>query len=162
MKSFLLTDMRQFRSLNEIIIMTGSNGHLRRGFLLAICLNYEMIASQIIYEIYVLLNWFNRECPFKDNFIKLVKLIAYMKENEIIFLVEESKEGGFEARALEYSIFTEADDIEGLKKNIKEAVHCHFEDNESPSIIRLHYIKEELIPAWKSRGILIVRKLSSY
>ncbi|HJY64903.1 MAG TPA: 2-oxoisovalerate dehydrogenase [Ignavibacteria bacterium] len=70
-----------------------------------------------------------------------------MKDTEIIFLVEESKEGGFEARALEHSIFTEADDIEGLKKNIKEAVHCHFEDNESPSIIRLHYIKEELLPA---------------
>lgn len=46
---------------------------------------------------------------------------------EIIFIVEESTEGGFEARALEHSIFTEAETAEELKKNIKEAFCCHFE-----------------------------------
>ena len=70
-----------------------------------------------------------------------------MKDTEIIFLVEESKEGGFEARALEHSIFTDADDIDELKTNIREAVRCHFDENEHPSIIRLHYVKEELLPA---------------
>jgi hypothetical protein len=46
---------------------------------------------------------------------------------EIIFIVEESPEGGYEARALGHSIFTEGETVEELKENIKEAVHCHFE-----------------------------------
>jgi len=67
--------------------------------------------------------------------------------NEIIFIIEESFDGGFEAKAVGHSIFTEADDIDTLKKNIKEAVNCHFEESEMPKIIRLHYIKEEVIAA---------------
>lgn len=62
---------------------------------------------------------------------------------EIIFIVEESLEGGYEAKALEHSIFTEADSIEQLKQNIREAIHCHFE-NHIPKMIRLHFIKEEV------------------
>jgi len=65
---------------------------------------------------------------------------------EIIFIIEESPEGGYEARALGHSIFTEGETIEELKANIKEAVHCHFE-KDIPKIIRLHYIKEEVIAA---------------
>jgi predicted RNase H-like HicB family nuclease len=68
-------------------------------------------------------------------------------KTEIIFIIEESLDGGYEARALSSSIFTEADTLEELKKNIKEAVTCHFEVNEMPKIIRLHYIKEEVIAA---------------
>jgi hypothetical protein len=52
-----------------------------------------------------------------------------MSETEIIFLVEDSDEGGYEAKALGYSIFTEAESLDDLKKNIKDAVHCHFEDD---------------------------------
>lgn len=55
-----------------------------------------------------------------------------MKEEEIIFLVKESPEGGYEARALGYSIFTEADTFEELKEMAKDAVRCHFEDTERP------------------------------
>jgi hypothetical protein len=66
--------------------------------------------------------------------------------NEIIFIVEESSEGGFEAKALGHAIFTEGDSIEELKQNIREAIHCHFESN-APSIVRLHYIKEEVFAA---------------
>jgi penicillin V acylase-like amidase (Ntn superfamily) len=66
--------------------------------------------------------------------------------NEIIFIVEESPEGGLEARALGHSIFTEADTIEELKQNIREAIHCHFE-TDAPTIVRLHYIKEEVFAA---------------
>lgn len=62
---------------------------------------------------------------------------------EIIFIVEESPEGGYEAKALGHSIFTEGETTEELRKNIKEAVHCHFEVD-SPKMIRLHYIKEEV------------------
>jgi hypothetical protein len=65
---------------------------------------------------------------------------------EIIFIVEESPEGGYEARALGHSVFTEGETIEELKENIREAIHCHFEED-IPKIIRLHYIKEEVIAA---------------
>jgi predicted RNase H-like HicB family nuclease len=65
---------------------------------------------------------------------------------EIIFIIEESSEGGYQARSLGHSIFTEGETIEELKENIKEAVHCHFEVD-MPKIIRLHYIKEEIIAA---------------
>jgi hypothetical protein len=59
-----------------------------------------------------------------------------MTETEIIFLVEESDEGGYEAKALGHSIFTEAETLEELKKNINDAINCHFEDNKAmPKII---------------------------
>jgi len=67
--------------------------------------------------------------------------------NEIIFLVEEAAEGGFTARALGESIFTDADDLVELRVNIRDAVSCHFETNEKPKIIRLHFISEEVIAA---------------
>ncbi len=67
------------------------------------------------------------------------------KMSEIIFIVEESKEGGFEARALDYSIYTEAEDIESLKESVKDAVLCHFDKENTPKIIRLHLVKDELI-----------------
>ncbi len=66
---------------------------------------------------------------------------------EIIFVIEESLDGGYEAHALGNSIFTEAENLDDLKRNIKEAVACHFEEGEMPKIIRLHYIKEEVIAA---------------
>jgi len=68
-----------------------------------------------------------------------------MMEKEIIFLVEESPEGGYEARALGHSIFTEADTFEELKRMAQDAVRCHFEETERPSVIRLHLVKEEII-----------------
>lgn len=66
-------------------------------------------------------------------------------ENEIIFIVEESHEGGWTARALGHSIFTEAESEDELKANIKEAVNCHFEEENVPKILRLHYIKDEFL-----------------
>ena len=66
-------------------------------------------------------------------------------EKEIIFIVDESPEGGYEARALGTSIFTEADTFEELKKMVQEAVKCHFEETDRPKVIRLHMVKEELI-----------------
>jgi predicted RNase H-like HicB family nuclease len=65
--------------------------------------------------------------------------------NEVFFLVEEALEGGYTAKALGESIFTEGDTIEELKINIKEAVHCHFEEEHLPKIIRLHLVKEEFL-----------------
>lgn len=68
-----------------------------------------------------------------------------MNTSELIFVMEESPEGGYQARALGESIFTEGDNLEELKANIKEAVLTHFEENQYPRIIRLHYTKEELL-----------------
>ncbi|MBM3325765.1 MAG: 2-oxoisovalerate dehydrogenase [Calditrichaeota bacterium] len=65
--------------------------------------------------------------------------------NGIIFLIQDSPEGGYEARALGESIFTCGDDMQHLQTNIREAVQCHYEEGEAPKIIRLHFAREELI-----------------
>ena len=69
-----------------------------------------------------------------------------MKIKEIIFIVEESLDGGYEAKAAGYSIFTEGETVEELKKNIAEAVRCHFEEQDLPSLISLRFQREEVIP----------------
>ena len=65
--------------------------------------------------------------------------------NEVIFIVEEAPEGGFTAHALDQSIFTEADDLNDLHAQVRDAVHVHFEDDQRPKIIRLHFVREEVI-----------------
>jgi hypothetical protein len=65
--------------------------------------------------------------------------------NEIIFIVEEAPEGGYTARGLGHSIFTEADTWEELKESAQEAVRTHFEEGQQPRIIRLHIVKEEVL-----------------
>ena len=67
--------------------------------------------------------------------------------SELIFLVEEAPEGGFTARALGASIFTEADSVATLHDMVRDAVRCQFEDGQLPSIIRLHFVREEVITA---------------
>jgi len=70
-----------------------------------------------------------------------------MTESEIIFTVEESPEGGYEARALGYPIFTQADNMAELKTMVRDAVRCHFDDDARPRVIRLHVVRDEVIPA---------------
>ena len=65
--------------------------------------------------------------------------------NEIIFLVEEAPEGGYTARALGASIFTEADDLDELHEQVRDAVRWHFDDGQAPKVIRLHFVREEVI-----------------
>jgi hypothetical protein len=70
-----------------------------------------------------------------------------MSSSEIIFDVSESPEGGYEARALGYSIFTQADTLEELRAMVQDAVRCHFDDEAGlPSVIRLHMVRDEVIP----------------
>jgi hypothetical protein len=69
------------------------------------------------------------------------------RPEEVIFSVAEAAEGGYEARALGYSIFTEADSLEALRQNVREAVRCHFEEAAGPRVIRLHWVREEVLPA---------------
>jgi hypothetical protein len=64
---------------------------------------------------------------------------------ELIFLVEDAPEGGYTARALGFSIFTEADDLEALREQVRDAVRCHFDEGQAPRIIRLHFVREEVI-----------------
>ena len=66
--------------------------------------------------------------------------------SELIFLVEEDPEGGYTARALGHSIFTEGENWDEIKKNVQEAVMCHFEGTgQKPSIIRLHLVHDEVV-----------------
>ena len=65
---------------------------------------------------------------------------------EIIFLVEESEEGGYIAKGVGISIFTEADSMEQLRDAVKDAVRCHFDDN-TKRLIRLHWVKDEVFAA---------------
>ncbi|MEO3404065.1 2-oxoisovalerate dehydrogenase [Mucilaginibacter sp. CAU 1740] len=65
--------------------------------------------------------------------------------NEIFFLVEDAIEGGYNARAMGESIFTQGDTLDELKTNIRDAVHCHFDEDKLPKMIRLHFVKEEVI-----------------
>ena len=57
-----------------------------------------------------------------------MKGIKPMKE--IIFLIEDDPEGGYNAQALWYSIFTEGETTEELKGNIMDAMKCHFGGSE--------------------------------
>ena len=67
---------------------------------------------------------------------------------EIIFVVEESDEGGYIAKALGASIVMEANTMEELKDAVKDAVHCHYDNDAArPKMIRLHLVKDEVFAA---------------
>ncbi len=59
---------------------------------------------------------------------------------EIIFEVTEAVEGGYDARALGYSIFTQGGDWADLKEMVRDAIRCHFEDECMPKVVRLHLV----------------------
>jgi hypothetical protein len=59
--------------------------------------------------------------------------------NELIIMVEEAPEGGFVARALGESIFTEAETIAELPGKVRDAVRCHLEEGKAPKIVSLHH-----------------------
>jgi hypothetical protein len=66
---------------------------------------------------------------------------------EIVFIVEEAAEGGYTARAVGTSIFSEGDDLEQLRQAVRDAVRCHFDDGDRPKAIRLHLVRDEVIAA---------------
>jgi hypothetical protein len=66
---------------------------------------------------------------------------------EIHFIVEEAPEGGFVARAVGADIYTEAEGIEDLHAQVRDAVRCHFDEGQMPSLIRLHITREEVLAA---------------
>ncbi|GAX40644.1 hypothetical protein NIES4075_16100 [Tolypothrix sp. NIES-4075] len=65
---------------------------------------------------------------------------------EIVFLVEDDPDGGYTARALGESIFTQADDLKTLREMVRDSVHCHYTDEQTrPKLIRLHIVRDEVI-----------------
>lgn len=76
----------------------------------------------------------------------VVSVGKLLEPREIIFIVRESAEGGYEARAVGWSIFTEAETLEELKERIRDAIVCHFEDAASrPKYAYLHIVKDEVV-----------------
>ena len=65
--------------------------------------------------------------------------------NELFFMVEDAPEGGYIARAHGPAIFTEADTLDELREQVRDAVRCHFEEGQAPRVIRLHFVREEVI-----------------
>jgi hypothetical protein len=67
--------------------------------------------------------------------------------NEIIFQIDQAPEGGYSARALGHAIFTEADTLDALRANVRDAVRCHFDEGQGPRLIRLHFVHDEVLAA---------------
>jgi hypothetical protein len=67
--------------------------------------------------------------------------------SEVIFIVEEALEGGLIARAVGEGIFTQAANLEELHARVRDAVHCHFDPDSAPKLIRLHFVRDEVIAA---------------
>jgi predicted RNase H-like HicB family nuclease len=73
--------------------------------------------------------------------------VGYPDGMEVIFEVRDAEEGGYYARALGHSIFTQGDTWDELRSNALEAATLHFEDSEEAiRLVQLHYVKDELIP----------------
>jgi len=66
-------------------------------------------------------------------------------DTELSFVVNEDPGGGYVAHALGQSIVTQADDLETLREMVRDAVLCHFDEGEGPRIVRLHFVRDELL-----------------
>ena len=65
---------------------------------------------------------------------------------ELVFLVEEDPEGGFTARGVGESIFTQGETLDALRENVRDAVCCHYEEpGTRPKVLRLHFVRDEVI-----------------
>lgn len=73
--------------------------------------------------------------------------------SEITFEVRESPEGGYEARALGHAIFTQGDNWEELKEMLRDSVHCHFDPDEKPKLINIHFVRDEVIDVGEEAGV---------
>ncbi len=65
----------------------------------------------------------------------------------MLFLVEQSPDGGYSARCEGECVFTEADSLEELHQQVRDAVCCHCGE-ECPERIRLRFSgsgREEVI-----------------
>ena len=58
--------------------------------------------------------------------------------SEIVFFVKEAPEGGYIAKAVGESIFTQAESLGLLQERVRDAVRCHFDEGKAPKMIRLY------------------------
>ena len=72
-----------------------------------------------------------------------------MPKTEIIFEVTEDEvDGGYCASALGYGIHTQGDSVEEVRRNVREAVDCYFDETMlRPGLIRLHFVRDEILVA---------------
>lgn len=82
-----------------------------------------------------------------------------MEQTEITFSFRESPEGGYEAHALDHSIFTQADTMEDLQANVKEAVACHFAERKTLPTIRLVKVLPNAFRFGSAKGDFTVPRL---
>ena len=64
---------------------------------------------------------------------------------EIVFSVTQEHEGGFTAECLSHDIFTQGNNWEDLRANVREAVSAYFFDQPKPDAVRLHLVRDELL-----------------
>jgi hypothetical protein len=64
---------------------------------------------------------------------------------EIIFTVTESLDGGYEASAVGHSIYTQCENYSDLRGVLCDAVRCHFEQEQMPALVRIHFVKDEVV-----------------
>ena len=55
--------------------------------------------------------------------------------DEIVFEITGTPDGGYDARAVGHSIFTQGSDWSDLKEMVRDAVLCHFDDDDYPAAI---------------------------
>ena len=72
---------------------------------------------------------------------------ASIEMSDIIFEVTEDEvDGGFSASAIGYGIHTQGDSMDEIRRNVKEAVDCYFDETMTrPGIIRLHFVRDEIL-----------------
>ncbi len=65
----------------------------------------------------------------KGRKANLMTSLRHMRSGKkVIFIIEKDPNGGFNASALEYSIFTQGETIEEVRENIIDAISCHFDN----------------------------------
>jgi predicted RNase H-like HicB family nuclease len=69
-----------------------------------------------------------------------------MGMDELVFEITQEADGGFTAEYLTEGIFTEGDNWEELRRNVREAVAAFYFDRPHPaSAIRLHLVRDEVL-----------------
>jgi predicted RNase H-like HicB family nuclease len=70
-----------------------------------------------------------------------------MPATEIIFeITEDEVDGGYSATALGHGIHTQGDSVDEIRRNVREAVDCYFDEGmPRPPVIRLHFVRDEVL-----------------
>lgn len=61
----------------------------------------------------------------------------------IVEIMEDEVDGGYSATALGYGIHAQDDSVDEIRRNVKEAVDCYFDQGmPRPQLIRLHFVRD--------------------